>query len=161
MPRQTPGRAWLSCDVDADLAERFRESAAAADRSTTAHLRHIIKAAASPPDADRARPQHCACRRPARSPRANGPDECMVCRRPIRADGFSSTAPACVSADAPTPPDDLSDLGVEQPLPAVPPAMARAGSPRTCRCERAEPWRNEDGEVRCRKCGQAVIGGQP
>ena len=34
-------------------------------------------------EAPRATPLHCACRLPARSPRASGPDVCAICQRPI------------------------------------------------------------------------------
>lgn len=114
-------------------------------------------ATTAPRDGDDRTP-FCTCRRPARSPRADGPAFCQTCKRPIRetepAHIHSGQVPTpSLSADA-RPPDDLSDLAsVEQPLPAVPPAMARAGSPRTCRCDRPEPWRDEDGELICRKCG--------
>jgi hypothetical protein len=44
MPRTSaPDRAWLSAEVSADLAERFKSRAAAADRTPTQHLRHLIR----------------------------------------------------------------------------------------------------------------------
>lgn len=44
MPRlSAPDRAWLQAEVPADLAEQFRERAAAADRSAAQHLRHLVR----------------------------------------------------------------------------------------------------------------------
>jgi len=44
MPKlSAPDRAWLSAEVEADLAERFRACATAADRTPTQELRRLVR----------------------------------------------------------------------------------------------------------------------
>lgn len=62
--------------VEPNLFGSERQSCKPTEHAQQGHLRRV-------PDPDDGA---CSCRRPARSPRASGPDECAVCRRPISDD---------------------------------------------------------------------------
>ena len=47
MPRLKPGHRWLSVEVPTELADAFRSRAHAAERTPTAHLRHLIRSEVS------------------------------------------------------------------------------------------------------------------